>query len=53
VNSLALWLQACTAGLDLLTAIYAPPHHPPATVTDIREGHVIRARRARQRERRP
>jgi hypothetical protein len=37
------------AWFDLMASMCAP-RQPPATVTDIREGHAIRARRA-QRER--
>lgn len=48
MTSIALWFEAWAACFDAWLA--AVPRHPPATVTDIREGHVIRARPARQRE---
>jgi hypothetical protein len=49
----AAWTGAYLAGLRALAAAIHTPERPPATVTDIREGHAIRARRARQREGRP
>ncbi len=48
MNPLALWFEAWAAYFDAWLA--AMPQRPPATVTDIREGHAIRARRAQQRE---
>ncbi|MGU3387011.1 hypothetical protein ACLBYG_21045 [Methylobacterium sp. D53M] len=50
MNPLALWLDAWLAGLRFWSAALAPPRDLPADVTDIREGHAIRARRARERE---
>ncbi|WP_342163025.1 hypothetical protein [Methylobacterium sp. SD21] len=43
-----LWLELCSA---FWSAFLPPPRDLPASVTDIREGHAIRARRAEQRRR--
>ncbi|MEG9524274.1 MAG: hypothetical protein MIL41_00575 [Hyphomicrobiales bacterium] len=46
-----LWLQTWAEALELFAALYGP-ERPAATVTDIREGHAIRARRAQRKGRR-
>ncbi|MEG9528537.1 MAG: hypothetical protein MIL41_22665 [Hyphomicrobiales bacterium] len=43
-----LWLQTWAEALDLFAALYGP-ERPLATVTDIREGHAIRAHPAQLR----
>lgn len=48
VDPLGIW----RAWFDLMAAMCAP-RQPSATVTDIREGHAIRARRVERKERRP
>lgn len=50
------WVSLCAdAGIAILgfwSALLAPPRDRSATVTDIREGHAIRTRRARRQEKR-
>jgi len=53
VIPLALWFDAWAAGFRFWSAALAPPRRLPASVIDIREGHAIRARRARALEHRP
>lgn len=53
MNPLALWLDAWATTLRFWSSALSPPRTLPATVIDIREGHAIRARRARRWERRP
>jgi hypothetical protein len=53
VIPLAVWLDAWAAGFRFWADAFTSPRHLPAHVIDIREGHAIRARRARALEHRP
>lgn len=50
MTPLALWFDAWAVGFRFWADAFTPPRHLPASVIDIREGHAIRARRARRRE---